>query len=351
MESQQRKSKVEDWLDNPQRILVGGLTLGIGGFLTYKLVKNIIEKSKKDSAQKHAGDDVEVQQAMLLRNAMNPSGISWMMSMDTSNTSAIMSLAKKITKLDKVITAYKDLYNDNLISDLQSELTTEEYQKFLTLMPSGSSGNGGGGSTGQGTFAKKGQMVVAKKQVFLRSTPDASYHDAFYESSSGNNILLTAKSGDFLGYSTGKQQFDEKNNVKFIQLGYVVKKDGLPDFFKKYAGQKYTFWVSSSSDYVDIFDFYKHMFEKYPSTESIVALKKPLDFYALSGFPSRAVVSTADTMVMNENLKPFVHVRERTLLGEYLGELDTKSKKYIRFRTVDNKERWADASHLKIIEK
>jgi hypothetical protein len=55
--------------------------------------------------------------------------------------------------------------------------------------------------------------------MFVRSSPDASYHGAFYEQFSDKNILRTAKSGEFLGYATGMQSYDQKNDVKFIRGG------------------------------------------------------------------------------------------------------------------------------------
>jgi len=353
-----QKNKVEEWLDNPQRVLVGGLVVGIGGFLTYKLVLKIITTNRKKNTSLQADNDLEVQQAMLLRNAMNPSGISWMMSFDTTNNDAIVATAKKITNFDKVATSYKKLYDSDLTADLQSELTTDEYQKFLTLIAinspttSSTSSSSTAAASTNAVFAKKGQMIVAKKEVFYRSSADASYHGAFYETST-NNIIGKAKAGEFIGYATGKQEYDTVNNVKFIQVGFLVVKENLPDLFKSYAGKKYTFWVSSSSDYVDKFDYFKPMFDKYASLAAVVKYKKPLDYYdtAVSGLARKLVVSAKDMQVLDNNMQPYVNVESQTLLGEYLGELNTSKKRYVKFRTVDNTERWADASNIKIIER
>jgi hypothetical protein len=133
----------------------------------------------------------------------------------------------------------------------------------------------------------------------------------------------------------------------------VVVKDNLPSAFKDYAGKKFTFWVSSSSDYVDKFDFFKHMFDKYPALSTIVKYKKPLDFYdtGVTGFTRRLVVSIVNMQVLDERLQPIVRVEKQTLLGEYIGAIDSQKKKFIKFRTVDNTERWADASTIKIIER
>jgi hypothetical protein len=335
-------------MENPGRVLVGGVVIGLGGFVLYKVGRKIFTKAERHSTANKLDDSPEVRQATILRNAMNPSGISWMMSFDTTNTDKIFETAKNITKLDDVMTAYKKLYDADLLKDLQSELDTEEYQKFLTLIASNPLKSGAAAVS----FAKKNQMVVAKKDVYVRSSPDASYHEAFYESSTGNNILMQVKAGDFIGYATGKQEFDSVNNVKFIQVAYLVKKEGLPTIAQQYAGKSYTMWVSSSKDYVDVFDYFNPMFVKYQKTKTAVAYKKPLDYYDkdVKGIPVKAVVSIADTEVLNEKLQLYCKVEKQVLLGEFIGSLNTGTKKYIKFRTVDNTERWADALTIKIIE-
>jgi len=289
-----------------------------------------------------------VRQAMALRSAMNPSGAPWMMSFDTTNTQAVLDTAAQIKKLDDVSTAYRKLYSSDMLVDLQKELNVTDYQKFLTLVSSNPAKTGG---TTPVTFAAKSQLVVAKAEVFLRSTPDASYHGAIYEiASSGKNIIQKAKPGMFLGYATGKQQFDAKNNVKFIQVGYLIKKDGAPQAVAAQAGKSFTFWVSSSASYVEIFPFYKTMWEKYPATQKETAYKKPLDFYSgVTGVSAKIVVTTRATRVMDEAFKRPLAVGAQTLLGEYLVSLDTGDGQYVKFKTVDQTLRWVAARDIKII--
>ncbi|MEN9370987.1 MAG: hypothetical protein RLZZ64_62, partial [Bacteroidota bacterium] len=121
--------------NNQSKLINGALVVG-GIYLTYRLGKNIIASLNKSDAQNKADDSPEVRQAMALRSAMNPSGISWMMSMDTTDTGTVLNTAKTITNLDSVQKAYKNLYQDNLLDDIQDELSTSEYQKFLTIISS-----------------------------------------------------------------------------------------------------------------------------------------------------------------------------------------------------------------------
>ena len=354
-----KKSKLEEWLDNPQRVLVAGAIVGVGGFLTYKLVRLIWSSIRSNATSRQADDDPNVRAAMTIRVAMNPSGISWMSSFDTTNNEAIFNTARTITDLDAVIKAYRKLYDSDMMTDLQSELSADEYQKLLNIITSNPNKQGGADPV---TWAKKTQMVVSKKQVTIRKTPDASYHGGFYEDKKEDNIIKMVDPSVFIGYATGVQQFDSKNNVKFIQVGYIVKKDGIPEKYKKFAGTKSVFWVSASADYVDIFSKYNLMFDRYPNTKLAVSYMKPLDYYeapaedpnkkrnGVSGLPIKAVVSKRQTRILNEKMMPIVTVEPQTLLGAYLGGLDTGQKKYVRFLTASGTERWADESNVQIFD-
>lgn len=341
-----KKQDKYSFLDNPQRLLVGGAVIGVGGFFLYRVGKKVFTGIRKRNTEAMADDSPEVRQAMAFRSAMNPSGASWMRTFDTTNVQAVLDTARQVKNLDQVATAYRKLYNGELLKDLQKELSTQDYQKVLTLVSSNPAKSGGAPPV---TFAQKNQLVVAKAEVYLRSSPDASYHGAIYEVSGNKNIIRKAKIGEFLGYATGSQHFDEKNNVKFIEVAYLVKKDGIPDAMKKYAGQSFRYWVSSSSNYVEIFPYYKNMFEKYPSTQKETAYKKPLTYYSrLKGLVDKAVVTLKPTCVLDEKMQPVMKVQARTLLGTHIMGLDTGKERYVKFRTVDNTERWVRAKDVAI---
>jgi hypothetical protein len=234
-----------------------------------------------------------------------------------------------------------------MLRDLQNELSVTDYQKFLTMISSNPQKKGGNAPV---KFAAKKQMVVAKAEVTLRSSPDASYHGAIYEIGQNKNIIRKAKRGEFLGYATGQQAFDEKNNVKFIEVGYLVIKENLPASLKPYAGKKYSYWVSSSVNYVDIFQYFKNMWEKYPKTQYEVSYKKPLDYYqGMTDFTQKPVITIHPTQVLDEQFKHPLKVQSQTLLGEYLMRLDTGKTQYVKFRTVDNTLRWVAESDIKVI--
>ncbi|MFM1794407.1 MAG: hypothetical protein RL642_792, partial [Bacteroidota bacterium] len=121
------KEKIVQTVQDNQSVLIKGALIAGGIYLTYRVGKNLIAKVNKNNAQKNTDDKPEVRQAMSLRSSVNPSGYSWMKSFDTTNVDTVMEIAKTITNLDKVQKAYKDLYQDNLLDDLQSDLSTGEY--------------------------------------------------------------------------------------------------------------------------------------------------------------------------------------------------------------------------------
>lgn len=344
--AKKKRDIVETWIDKPQRILIGGVAIGLGGYALYKLGKGIIANIKKNQTQSNVGENLETQQATILRTAMNPSGISWMKSFDTTDNDTILATATQIKDLNAVVKSYKNLYQDDLLTDLQSELSTEDYKKFLSIVQGNSQSNG----TTSTAYAKPQQLIVAIKDVTVRKTPDASYHGAWYESKSGDNIVVVAKAGSFIGYATGKQQYDAKNDVKFIEVGYQFVKTGLPQSSQKYAGVVYRYWVSSSINFVTKFSSAKDMLAQYPNLTNEVKYKKAIGTLGeLSGLFPKAVITKVATSLYDANLRPSIRVESHTLLGNYIMSLNTGTTTYVKFKTIDNTERWVQANDIQII--
>ena len=332
---------------NKGKIINGLLVVG-GIYLTYRLGKNLIAGINKNDAQSKADDNPDVRQAMALRSAMNPSGISWMMSMDTTNTSSVLDTARTVTNLDNVSKAYKNLYQNNLLDDLQSELSTSDYQKFLTIVSSNAKKDTSGGGAAPVQFAKPNQLVVCKKSVALRTSPDATNHGAFYEVFSEKNIIRYAQPGEFLGYATGRQYFDDVNNVKFIEVAFVVRAQYAPSKYKNQNKKRYNYWVSSSSNYVEIFSYYKNMFDAYPKTQNYTGWMKPVDYFTLKGMPMPRILTRARTPILNDQLVAINMAEPNTILGQYIMGLNTGKAEFLQFRTVDNKIRWVERRFIQL---
>lgn len=330
---------------NKGKIINGLLVVG-GIYLTYRLGKNLISTINKNNTQSKADDSQDVRQAMALRSAMNPSGISWMMSMDTTNTATVLDTARTITNLDNVSKAYKNLYNANLLDNLQSELSTSEYQKFLTIVSTNSKKDTSGGGAPAVQFAKAKQLIVARKEVSLRSSPDATNHGAFYEVFSENNIIRMAKPGEFLGYATGRQHFDETNNVKFIEVAWVVKAENAPAAYKSKNKKRTVYWVTSSTNYVEIFSYYKTMWDAYPSTKNSTGWMKPSDYFDLKGIAMPRLLTKVRTPILNDRLVVINTADANTLLGQLIMSLHTGRGEFLQFKTIDNTLRWVDKRYI-----
>jgi hypothetical protein len=327
-----------------QKVITGVLIAG-GSFLVYNIGKKLWNEYLKSQAQTSLDEKPAVRWAMLLRSAINPTGVSWLKQTDGTLEQDIFSIAKEITKLDEVVSAYKDLYQDNLLDDLQRELSLEDYQKVLKLITSSVNRSGGASER----FANKGNLLVTKKEVFLRTSPDASSHGAIYEASKNNNIFRKAGAKEFIGYATGKQQYDEKNNVKFIEVGYLVKGDKAPNNLKHMNGKSFKYWVSSSSAYVDIFKNYEPFYKEYPALKNTTAYLKPLDFYgSLKGLNAEMVISKIPSTILDESFGFKSLVPSNILLGKNIMTIQNNNKHWTQFLTIDGNLRWVDSSQVRI---
>jgi hypothetical protein len=167
---------------------------------------------------------------------------------------------------------------------------------------------------------------------------------------SDQNILRQAYAGEFLGYATGRQQFDEVNNVKFIEVAYVINAVNAPAAYKNKNKKRVSFWVSSSSLYVDIFTYYKNMFDAYPATKKLTGWKKPPDFFTLKGIPMPRLLTRMNTPVLNERLIPIAYAMPNTVLGKLIMSMNTGNGEYLQFQTVDNTLRWVDKRYIQLQE-
>lgn len=327
---------------DPRMRMVNALLLAGGIFVTWKVGRKLLKQINKDSQQLQVDDSPAVRQAMTLRSALNPSGISWLKSSDGTNELLILDTAKTITNIDEVEKAYQGLYDANLLDDLQSDLSGDDYQKFLTLISSNKSKNGGKPAT---QFAKSSNLIVAIKEVYLRSSPDASNHGAIYEIGSKNNIVRKANAGEFLGYATGKQHFDEKNNVKFIEVGFIINGEKAPKEKKAQHKKKTIYWVSSATTYVAIFTNYNEMFKAFPITKNATPWMKPLDFFntvdkTIKGIHLPRVIARGNVAVLDDRFQTIARVEDGTLLGQLIMTIHTGKNNYHQFLTIDNTRRW-----------
>ncbi len=120
--------------------------------------KKVVAKQKKTSGEADMDTNDAAGQAASLKQAMNPSGYRWMKNFDGTDKDAIWRIAPQITNLDDVNTHYKKIAEeDSLYDDLQSSLSPDEYQKFLSL--------GTKGKVGSYYYAPKSDKVPSNQWV------------------------------------------------------------------------------------------------------------------------------------------------------------------------------------------
>lgn len=173
-------------------------------------------KSKQQTYLDNAGTDVNTQQAQALRDAFNRSGISYLMGVDGTDTDLVFQTAAQITDYKLVSDAYRVLYNSELTTDLQSELSRTDLAKFWSIVYKTTP------TTGT-TATNSGKSVIANTTVNIRSV-DAPY--SVVSDIVGKN--KQAKKGDILGIYFSEMVLPNIPNKgdKNVFVKYVV-----PTFF------------------------------------------------------------------------------------------------------------------------
>lgn len=271
---------------NTSQSLIGIGILGIGGMMLISSVRKGDEQRREEAALQQTANNPTVQQAQLLRQAMNPHK-PIPMSMDGTDVKLIMATAAKITDLASVQKAYNALYQDELMADLRSELSSKDFEAFMWQVNNNGrtttqvSANGAVTST-QVSAAKSFALgtnykVWALKDVLLRSAPEASsvqggvlnqlkfaWDEGNFISAPQSNILELCKASQFVGYTTGKSKLDATHHVPFIEVWYKVTGTykGATSAMKKRNGEVVRGWVSASPDYTTQTPYFKDAFDK-----------------------------------------------------------------------------------------
>lgn len=105
-----------------------------GAIAVFFVGRYFLRQYKKKQEQKKLAYSAESQQAALIRASLNPSGTSWLMWGDGTKEGKLMSVASQITDINAVTQAYRNLYNSEMHSDIQNELSSYEYTQFLNTI-------------------------------------------------------------------------------------------------------------------------------------------------------------------------------------------------------------------------
>ena len=303
-------------------VVVAGTVYGIS-----KLIKHYQKNNTENQVEKNP----EVSQAMTIYSAMNPSGMEWMRKMDGTNTEAILNVAKEITDLNKVQNAYRKLYNSSLLDDLRQELSPEDYNKFLNTLKYNPN-NIHTGTTKPKIDFKRGSFIVTKQRANLRKTPKNTS-----KWSLDNNIIKLAEAGQFIGFATGKSEFDNSGSgdsgTLFIEIQSVALDTKTTIFF----------WVALSQ--LQVISQADYKARKYP-------------FFwinehdALTGFDGKQkrVIAFTSVPILDEQFKMIGIASPLQQLGLSVMELnDNRGNEYIKFITTQHKQHWVNKKFVQVI--
>lgn len=99
--------------------------------------KFAVRKIREGIFDKNYGTKPEVSFALRFKDALNPSGMGWLSSVDTTNVDGIYAIAKDMKKANVAINdvrkAYKAKYSEDLIDTIRAELDTTEFSNFEYL--------------------------------------------------------------------------------------------------------------------------------------------------------------------------------------------------------------------------
>lgn len=304
-------------------VLIGGAVYGLHA---------LYQHYQKDHTEQQVEEKPEVGQAMTIYSALNPSGMEWMKKMDGTNTDAIFKTANEISDLNKVMAAYKKLYNSSMLDDLRQELSPEDYTKFLnTLKFSTNNTNKGTANKPKNDF-KKGTALITKLQSSLRKTPKNISHWSI-----DSNIIKLADAGKIIGFATGKTQFDNGSGTESGTLFIEVQSVALD------TRKNVKFWVASSQ--LQAISKSEYDARKYPFF--FVNEKEVLS--GIDGYQKR-VIAFQSTPVMDEKFKMIGIASPLQLLGYSVMELnDKKGNEYIKFITNQRKQHWVNKKFVQVI--
>ena len=223
----------DNMADIKRKATVVGLgVLGLG--VSYLVGKRILKNIRKKRTERKFTE--ESQQALLLRSAMNPSGASWLIWMDGTKEEAIFNIAAQITNFKKVQQDYQNLYNRSLIQDLQKELDTDDYTKFMNIINSGGIQNSnveGGTNTGTNSQSAISDGSVQGKVILIEK--DTKIYEKFTWYPFGS--VKKAEPLYFINHvATG--------NIKKLNLGYGMTIPFVETRIKTAEGSVKTIYIS-----------------------------------------------------------------------------------------------------------
>jgi hypothetical protein len=128
----------------------------------------------------------------------------------------------------------------------------------------------------------------------------------------------------------------------------VINEAKAPANLKAKNKQRVSYWVSASSTYVDLFQYYKPMMDTYPATVNYFNWMKPVDYFTIKGIPMPRLITRSLTPILNEQLLAINQANANTILGRLVMSMDTGKDVYLQFQTIDNQLRWVNNKYISL---
>ncbi len=243
---------VKDFEDFKSKALTAVFVVG-GSYASWRfLIKPKWEQYKKDQENEKVFTDPNAQQASILRQAIIGGG---------TDEASIMKIAMKITDWKAVQKSYQKITGNNLNEDLKGDLSSAEYNQFLSIVNRNIKIKKGG--------SKRGYIVVSIKAVRLRDTPDSTISAYSFNT----NILGTVQSRVLLGFATGKIKVD-KNGVQYYEVR-INFTDKIPSshymIYRKQKNRTLVFWVGAGA--INLYSSFKQLRENNPNVKLVKGTK------------------------------------------------------------------------------
>jgi len=237
---------IKDFEDFKSKALTAVFIAG-GSYATWRfLLKPQWQKYKLNQENAKVFTDPNVQQASVLRKAIIGAG---------TDEDAVMKMAHQITNWKAVQESYQKLTGNSLNEDLKGDLSSKDYNIFISIINRK--------AKVKVASSKRGYIVVSSKDIRIRNTPDSSSNVYSFNS----NILGTIKTGNLLGFATGKVTVD-KQGVQYhqVRINFTIK---IPSshysIYKKQNSRILSFWVGAGA--IALFQGFKQMREAFPNVK------------------------------------------------------------------------------------
>jgi hypothetical protein len=282
--------------------------------------------AQKKSAEADVDTNPSAGQAGALKDALRPYWVKYLWGI---NVDAIMRVAKEITNLDDVNEHYKKIVDDDksLYDDLQTWLTPDQYQEFLSYATKG--------KTGSYFYAEKSDKVPANYWVITKLDTNVRRTPKYYwQYDFTGNLVKTVPKGMILGASTGKYAYDKANKILFIEFWTLTQK-----------GQKKTYYAAKSQiEFVSK----EEKIKREKQGKIPLQILEGLDAAESENISGQEVITKEATTIYDEKFNQVGVAAKNIIIGFPIMVLDTGKTKHIKLKTVQGLIRWVRENQVEI---